>query len=61
MTDSLDFARAMIDKGRPCELHIFPNGWHGLSLATKLTGAEFDDVAQWMPLSVNWLKRTFDF
>ncbi len=61
VTDSLDFARAMIDKGRPCELHIFPNGWHGLSLATKLTGAEFDDVAQWMPLSVNWLKRTFDF
>lgn len=61
VTDSLRFASAMQQAGRPYELHIFPQGWHGAALATTLTGWEAPGVEQWMALSVNWLNRLFDF
>lgn len=45
----------------PVEYHLFPNGVHGLSLATKevqdLAAGRYPDhhVAQWMPLCLEWL------
>jgi acetyl esterase/lipase len=64
--DSIYFATAMLDAGVPCELHIFPNGGHGMSLGTPqvCTKEVFPNqgdksFAQWVELSVNWLERLF--
>jgi dipeptidyl aminopeptidase/acylaminoacyl peptidase len=59
--NSLLFAKALIRGGVPVELHIFPRGPHGLSLATpevdepeegRLSDAH---VARWFDLCVEWL------
>lgn len=47
---SLRFAAALIRQGIPCELHIFPVGDHGLSLAENTPLAD-----AWFPLYVKWL------
>ena len=64
--DSIYFATALLDAGVPYELHIFPNGGHGLSLATPqvCTPEVFlnqgdKSFAQWVNLCVNWLDRLF--
>lgn len=57
--DSLVFAKAMCDNDLPFELHIFPNGHHGLSLGTKQVGYLDADFAGWMPLCLKWLDRLF--
>jgi len=52
------FAEAMRRAGRPFELHVYPDGQHGLSLATKETSEGMlgsAHVATWMPLAVQWL------
>ena len=61
--ESLNFAYALVEAGVPCELHIFPNGPHGLSLGTpKSAGAIGADksFAQWPNLAINWLNRLFE-
>lgn len=60
--DSIKFASALIEKGVPCELHIFPNGGHGLADGTALTnqGGGDKSFAQWIPLSISWLNRVFE-
>jgi acetyl esterase/lipase len=59
--NSLLFAEALIRAGTPVELHIFPRGIHGLSLATpevdepeagRLSDAH---VARWFDLCIEWL------
>lgn len=61
--NSLLFAQAMRRHGIPFELHIYPEGPHGLSLATKLTatneGQIDPHVATWMDLCIQWLSRLF--
>lgn len=59
--DSIKFASALIAAGVPCELHIFPNGNHGLSLSTPQVnvGGGDESFAQWVGLSVKWLDRVF--
>ena len=47
---SLRFAGALIDRGVPVELHIFPYGGHGSDLAENLPLAD-----QWPALYVKWL------
>ncbi len=61
VTDSLKFAEALDKEKIPFELHIFPNGGHGMGLATELTpgGGSDESFAQWMELSVSWLGRLF--
>lgn len=60
---SLLFAKAMRRKNIPFELHIYPEGPHGLSLATDETDEEGFGmnlhVATWMGLCTEWLKRLF--
>ena len=60
--DSINFATALINAGVPCEMHIFPNGYHGLSLANSQVCSDGGDssFAQWMNLSLNWLERLFE-
>ena len=40
----------------PFELHLFEKGQHGLSVATKEVNSVNENVAEWLRLSVNWLK-----
>lgn len=49
--NSIAMALAMQKKNLPYELHIFPNGRHGLGLAPSIP-----ETAQWAPLSCTWLK-----
>lgn len=55
--NSMWFAAAMREKGIPFELHIFPEGPHGLALSNKQTECEsfpvsYPAVAKWMELSI---------
>ena len=50
--NSLNLAAALAANGVPFELHVFPEGRHGLGLAP-----ENPDVAQWAKLCQNWLVR----
>lgn len=63
--NSLLFAEALLRARVPLELHIYPRGVHGLSLATpevdepeknRLADAH---VATWMPLCLEWLGQNF--
>jgi acetyl esterase/lipase len=62
--NSLLFASALARADVPFELHIYPNGVHGLALANALTAncqaAMLDrDAEAWLGLCVNWLWRLF--
>ena len=61
--NSLLFAKALRAHGVPFEMHIYPDGPHGLSLATAATADREEHinshVASWMGLCVEWLKLTF--
>jgi acetyl esterase/lipase len=56
-------ANALAQAGVPFEVHIFETGPHGLSLANQSTASsqfELDmDVAQWVGLAEDWLKKRF--
>lgn len=57
--NSLMFAAALSSAKVPFELHVFPNGVHGLSLATPEVAEEGRKpdahVAQWVSLCAKWL------
>jgi acetyl esterase/lipase len=63
--NSLLFSRALRAAGVPFELHIFPHGPHGLSLASFETSSPADGkfinghCAQWLGLCAKWLRVTF--
>lgn len=48
--NSIMLALALRRKNIPCELHVFPEGRHGLSLRTEVPA-----VLQWAPLCQKWL------
>lgn len=55
------FVGALLDKGIPCEYHLFQKGAHGLSCANRYYAKSDDqiddDIAMWLPLARNWLKN----
>ena len=58
--NSLLFASALSAHKIPFELHVYPRGPHGLSLATRETscgnrGLEDARVAEWIRLAVEWI------
>ena len=57
--NSLLFAKGLRKKNIPFELHIYPEGPHGLSLATNETDpgnmGSYPNVATWMNLCIQWL------
>lgn len=62
--NSLMFANALVAHGVQMELHIFPNGPHGLALATEETCSPHCDrinphAAQWFDLCDKFLKTKF--
>lgn len=50
--NSLNMASALSEKKIPFELHVFPEGAHGLGLAKDTKG-----TCAWPSLAQNWLKR----
>lgn len=61
--NTLLFVSGLRKQGIPFELHIFPEGPHGMSLATELTSeyeAQTDPhVAVWVPMCIQWLRKLF--
>ncbi len=63
VTDSLKMATKYYEVGVSCELHVFPEGRHGLSLANNLTSHDdnedfiISDVQIWFDLFLTWLKK----
>ena len=59
--NALLFAQSLRNNNIPFELHIFPKGQHGLSLADERTGNEGTIVnrhaGRWFELCVEWLKN----
>ena len=61
--NSLLFSMALKEKGVPFELHIYPKGVHGLSLATKETTPidkpQFTEAccAGWMDNACRWMRE----
>lgn len=59
VANSLLFASALSMHQVPFEMHIFPQGPHGLSLGEKWTSQQHPSHI-WMDLSIQWLDRLFD-
>lgn len=59
--NSLLLASAMSRKGVNAELHIYPEGGHGLSLASEETACDSSQIAvccqSWIPLVKTWLEN----
>lgn len=57
--NSLLYATALANNGIPFELHVYPSGGHGLSLANHITAAFDSQVVfkcqQWISLSKEWI------
>ncbi len=62
LENSLLFAAALRKNKIPFELHVYPEGQHGLSLATEETGTDQlkadPHVATWMDLCIEWIGKT---
>jgi acetyl esterase/lipase len=58
--NSLRFASALLQHNVSVELHLYPTGVHGLSLATPAVGfeetPETAQVRQWPSLAIAWIK-----
>ena len=60
--DSLDLANAYAAAGVPFELHIYPEGPHGMALANKITSAanprwENSQIEKWVDMAVFWAEN----
>lgn len=62
--NSLMYALKLKEYNIPLEMHIFPSGGHGLSLATKEVAKDengiYPNVAVWIDLAVTWLNNLFN-
>lgn len=52
--NTLFFASALAEHGVPFELHVFPEGNHGASLATPIVGWDNRLIATWIDQAVRW-------
>lgn len=60
--NSLMFAASLSKYKIPFEMHIFPEGTHGLSTAEKISAVGLEEFinpvcSQWVDLAVKWLNR----
>ena len=62
--NSLMYALKLKEYNIPLEMHIFPSGGHGLSLATKEVAKDengiYPNVAVWIDLAATWLNNLFN-
>lgn len=59
--NSMKLASAFIENNVNCELHIFPRGGHGLSLANKQVASGdagiYPEIQPWIDMSIMWLNN----
>lgn len=59
--NSLLIANALAEKKISTELHIFPQGPHGLSLANSIVygnyGGDFAECSAWADMAIRWIKN----
>ena len=59
--NSLLMASALREKDIPFELHVYPHGHHGLSLANETVygnwNHECDEVQNWISMAIRWMKK----
>ncbi len=59
-SNSLKYALSLDTNNVDYELHIFPQGKHGLALANNITAHSQEQVIEksqlWLPLSIDWIK-----
>ncbi len=61
VANTLTFARALTDRKIRCEVHIFPEGPHGIALANEITCFSEPEMiipvaSQWVDLANEWMK-----
>jgi acetyl esterase/lipase len=58
---SIDMAAALTAQGIPTEMHLFPRGPHGISLANdtvyKQCPEGIEECREWIDLAIRWLKN----
>ena len=59
--NALVLGKAYAEAGVPCEIHVYPEGTHGFSLANEVSAeghSEFMDqrLAEWVRLAAEWAK-----
>lgn len=59
--NALLLATALQKAHVPFEMHIFPEGTHGLSMCSREVGTENKRCADWVPLCEKWLSDLFQF
>lgn len=59
--NSILFALALSASNIPFELHVFPNGAHGMSVCTEEVGTNDVYNGRWIRWSLEWLNKLFDF
>lgn len=59
--NSLCMANALSLAKVPVELHVFPEGNHGMSVCTSEVGNEDLYVGRWVEWSITWLSKIFEF
>lgn len=59
--NSIHFAAALSAAKVPFELHVFPKGWHGMSVCTKEVRCEDPYIRRWVEWSIAWLSKLFSF
>ncbi len=55
VTNSLDYAAALRSRNISCELHVFPDGYHGMGLA-KAEDKVAKHVSTWAEMLLRWLE-----
>lgn len=59
--NSLKMATAFSAAKVPFELHIFPEGLHGMSVCNETVGSKCEYNGRWIDWSLHWLNRIFGF
>lgn len=59
--NSLQFASALHREGVSFELHVFPEGRHGMSVCTQEVGSYNPYNARWVSWALAWLNQLFGF
>ena len=59
--NSLKMAMALSANKIPFELHVLPEGPHGMSVCNKEVGTPCDYNARWVEWSIKWLNKVFAF
>lgn len=57
--NTLKMARKLSEAKVPFELHIFPEGSHGMSICTEEVGSPCKYNARWVEWCIQWLGKTF--